>query len=227
MSIAQPTYGRINAEQVRRLTDSVLRQDEPFFMLNLMRYRPLAVYEDGRETSLSGMQADDVYAPVEILHDLDAEIVLFGDVVDQPRGDEGWHRVAIVRYPTVQSFLDMQERPDFIDRHVHKDAGMESTVIAVCRPLSGALPVADGPLLVDLVTTDPEAVDVRAGAVVLRVDHTLIGDVTAGAVLVLRTLPSGSATAEDLLPAVGPATTVAVVPLLNALPSWLPDAGTA
>jgi uncharacterized protein (DUF1330 family) len=222
VSIAQPTYGRINGEQNDRLRKVRPDQDGPFFMLNLMRYRPLAVYGDGRETTLTGMQADDVYAPVEILHDLGAEIVLFGDVVDQPRGSESWHRVAIVRYPTVQSFLQMQERPDFSERHQHKDAGMESTVIATCTPLSGGLEVSTGPLLVDLVTTDPEAVVARGGEAVLRVDHTLIGDATDPAVLVLRPLPAGTAAAEDLLPAAGPATTVMMTPLLNTLPSWLP-----
>lgn len=227
MSITQPTYGRINAEHEQRLRCVPPEQDEPFFMLNLMRYRPLAVYEDGRETTLTGMQADDVYAPVEILHDLGAEIVLFGDVVDQPRGSEGWHRVAMVRYPTVRSFLQMQERPDFIDRHVHKDAGMERTVIAVCRPLSGLLAPSSGPLLVDLVPTDPAAVVARDGEAVLRVDHTLIGDATDSAVLVLRPLPRAAAAADDLLPAAGLATTVTVVPLLNTLPAWLPAGATA
>ncbi|MCW2614944.1 MAG: hypothetical protein JWN08_1938 [Frankiales bacterium] len=109
--------------------------------------------------------------------------MLFGDVVDQPRGSEGWHRVAIVRYPTVQSFLQMQEKADFIERHQHQDAGREeSAVIATCTSLSGGLEVATGPLLVDLVTTDPEAVVARAGEAVLRVDHILIGDATDPAV---------------------------------------------
>jgi hypothetical protein len=222
MSIARPSYGRINAEQDDRLREVARDRDGPFFMLNLMRYRPLAVYEDGRETTLTGVQADDVYAPLEVLHDLGAEIVLFGDVVDQPRGSQGWHRVAIVRYPTVRSFLQMQERADFIERHQHKDAGMESTVIATCTPLSGGLGPATGPLLVDLVTTDPEAVVAQADEAVLRVDHILIGDAAGPAVLVLRALRAGTATADDLLPAAGPATTVTMTPLLNTLPAWLP-----
>jgi hypothetical protein len=67
MSLAQPTYGQINAEQNDRLREVAPDRDGPLFMLNLMRYRPLAVYEDGRETTLTGMQTDDVYAPVEIL----------------------------------------------------------------------------------------------------------------------------------------------------------------
>lgn len=221
MSIARPTYGRINEEQLDCLRQVAPDRDGPFFMLNLMRYRPWAVYEDGRATTLTGVQADDAYAPVEILHDLGAEIVLFGDVVDQPRGSEGWHRVAIVRYPSVRSFLQMHDRPDFIARHHHKDAGMETTVIATCTPQAGGLHAATGPLLVDLVTTAPEAVVARDGEAVLRVERTLIGD-TEPAVLVLRPLPGGRATADDLLPATGPATTVTMTPLLNSLPRWLP-----
>lgn len=82
-------------------------------------------------------------------------MVLFGDVVTQHRGEEGWERVAIVRYPTARSFYDMQLDPVFVTRHEHKAAGMERTIIMPCRPLGplfGATTAPTQEMLVDLVS---------------------------------------------------------------------------
>jgi hypothetical protein len=143
-------YGTLDRDFTKALYDVDPADDGPFFMLNLMRYREWADYPEGTGPAerITGQQADDTYAPVDILAELGAEISLFGDVVAQPAGDERWDRVAVVRYPTIRSFLEMQDRPDFIERHVHKDAGMDFTIIALCRPVGGQVP--GGELLVDL-----------------------------------------------------------------------------
>lgn len=227
MSITHPTYGRINTELLARLEKVVPDQDGPFFMLNLMRYRPLAVYEDGRAATLTGVQADDLYAPIEILSEVGADITLFGEVVEQQRGSVGWHRVAMVRYPTVRSFLDMYARPDYVERHDHKDAGMERTVIAMCRPVSGGIAESTAPLLIDLAAGKPDGLVAQPGEVLLRVDGVLVGEATDYGVLRLRPLGAGTAPGDDLLAAAGSATTVTTAPLLNTLPVWLPVAATA
>ncbi|WP_419849099.1 hypothetical protein [Candidatus Poriferisocius sp.] len=57
-----PRYGVLNDAYL----GSWLQRDEPggpMWALNLMKYRPVADYRDGRETSLSGIEADDVYSP--------------------------------------------------------------------------------------------------------------------------------------------------------------------
>jgi uncharacterized protein (DUF1330 family) len=79
--------------------------------------------------------ADDRYAPVEILGDIGAAPVVFGDVEQQLLGAPTWDRVAVVRYATRRSFLDMQARPDFQLAHQHKDAGMAETIVMGCVPL--------------------------------------------------------------------------------------------
>ncbi|MCW2544251.1 MAG: hypothetical protein JWM40_1803 [Frankiales bacterium] len=192
-------YGTLDQDFVQTLYDVQPEDDSPFFMLNLMRDREWADYPDGR-TGVTGQQADDTYAPVDILADLGAEISLFGQVVAQPVGDERWDRVAMVRYPTVRSFLEMQDRPDFIERHVHKDAGMDFTIIALCRPVSGKVP--EGELLVDLSETPHDG-----PGLVMEVLGTPVGDG--------RQWTSLRLSAPDAEP-VG-ATAVTVVPLWSSL----------
>lgn len=209
----QVRYGTVDRAFVAGLYAVPKEQDKPFFMLNLMRYRAWADYGDDRPR-ITGRAADDLYAPLAVLADLGAEVVLFGDVVEQVRGEERWDRVAIVRYPTVRSFLDMQERPDFIAQHVHKDAGMELTVIAVCRPVAGTL----GPgrrVLVDLVSD--EHTEPLAGQLLMQVEGCPVGDGRSWSTLAITALadedsPTGVLTGDG-----GRATSVTVSPLINTL----------
>jgi hypothetical protein len=224
-------YGTLDRAYVDAMAALPAEDDGPFYMLNLMRYRALADYPDGYwddypadhpedRPPISGQAADDLYAPLEILQDLGAEVVLFGDVVDQPRGNEAWDRVAMVRYPTVRSFFEMQSRPDFIAAHVHKDAGMDLTILAVCHAVSGS--TGPGPrILVDLVE-GVEAPDGAPGRLVFRVDGTPVGDGRTWSTLVITTIPDGGAPGDgardDLLVAAGQSTTVTVDAYVKELP---------
>ncbi|MDX6359727.1 MAG: hypothetical protein QOH37_2781, partial [Nocardioidaceae bacterium] len=109
----QVRYGEVDREYVARMAAVTTEDDGPFLMLNLMRYRDWADYGDDRPP-ITGREADALYAPLEMLADAGAEVVLVGDVDEQPRGDERWDRVALVRYPTAHSFLEMQQRIDFL-----------------------------------------------------------------------------------------------------------------
>jgi hypothetical protein len=131
---AQPRYGRLNLPLVQRWLSMAPPQDGPFLAVNLMRYRPLAQYADGRPTTLTGREADDLYTPLGPLAAVGGRIVLAADVLEQPAGKPGFHRVAIVRYPTRSSFVEMERREDFQELHVHKDAGMEFTLILAAEP---------------------------------------------------------------------------------------------
>ena len=51
--------------------------------LNLMKYREQAEYADGRESSISGMEADDVYAPHEHLRKVGSRSSMMAPVVHQ------------------------------------------------------------------------------------------------------------------------------------------------
>lgn len=130
-----PRYGTVDRDYAIRMLTTATDVDGPVWMVNLMKYRAVADYADGRESAISGKEADDLYAPVEILAEIGAEPVLFGDVEQQLVGEPIWDRIAVVKYATRKSFIDMQSRPDFQQAHEHKDAGMEQTFVIGCQPL--------------------------------------------------------------------------------------------
>jgi len=131
----EPRYGTVDRGYGMRLATTPPEDDEPVWMVNLMKYRDVADYADGRVTTISGREADDLYTPRESLAAVGAEIVFAGEVEQQLLGDAPtWDRVGVVRYPTRRSFVEMQSRPDFQRQHVHKDAGMAETIVIGCQP---------------------------------------------------------------------------------------------
>lgn len=130
------SYGDIDTDYVRRMAGVDPDQDGPLWMVNLMKYRDRAVYADGRQSDLTGRQADDRYAPFGPFRTVGAELVFLSDVDEQFIGDDPrWDRIAVVRYPTRRAFLDMQDLPEYAELHEHKDAGMASTFVIGCVPV--------------------------------------------------------------------------------------------
>ncbi len=139
-------YGQIDPvyEQVLRTTSP--EDDGPVWMINLMKYREQADYADGRETTLTGQQADDTYAPFAELAAIGAEIVFAAVVETQLLGDTPkWDRVAVVKYPSRRAFIAMQDTEEFQAKHVHKDAGMEQTIVIGAQPMAMPAMPLDAP----------------------------------------------------------------------------------
>jgi uncharacterized protein (DUF1330 family) len=136
MSTNAPRYGQVDRDYGMRLATTPADQDGPVWMINLMKYRAVAQYEDGRESAISGKEADDEYAPFDSLAAVGAAPVFFGDVDQQLLGEAPiWDRIGVVKYPTRRSFIEMQSRPEFQTSHAHKDAGMEQTIVMGCQPM--------------------------------------------------------------------------------------------
>ena len=132
-----PRYGQVNRDYGMKLATTAPDEDGPVWMVNLMKYKEVTEYADGRKSAVSGREADDIYAPVDVLSDIGAQIVFVADVDQQLLGDSPiWDRVAVVKYPTRRSFIEMQTRPDFKDKHAHKDAGMDFTIVSGCVPIA-------------------------------------------------------------------------------------------
>ena len=137
MNSSNPRYGLVDREYGIQLATTPPADDGPVWMVNLMKYREVADYVDGRKTTISGQAADDLYSPIDSLTAVGAEIVFLGDVDQQLLGDNTvWDRIAVVKYPTRKSFIDMQSRPEFQESHKHKDAGMDKTFVIGCQPLA-------------------------------------------------------------------------------------------
>lgn len=167
-------YGQLDEDYARVLGSTPPEQDGPVWMVNLMRYRDRADYTDGRDTELTGQQADDLYAPFDSLAAVGAEIVFFGEVETQLLGDQpAWDRVAVVKYPTRRAFVDMQFRDEFVEHHVHKDAGMAATVIAGTHPFAHPDGPPDAPELdqVPFPSTDEDPRIVVVHVVAFDTEH--------------------------------------------------------
>ena len=137
MSSDGPRYGLVDREYGIRLATTSPSDDGPVWMVNLMKYREVADYVDGRKTAISGQEADDLYSPIDSLTAVGAEIVFLGDVDQQLLGDNTvWDRIAVVKYPTRRSFIEMQSRSEFQESHKHKDAGMDKSIVMGCQPLT-------------------------------------------------------------------------------------------
>ena len=168
-------YGKIDKEYGIHLATRPEAEDGPIFMVNLMKYHEVAQYDEG-SASISGREADDKYNPSSILNKLGADIMLAADVRTTVLGED-WDRIAIVRYPTRRSFIEMQSRKDFAEKHVHKSAGMMRTILPCCTPKNPDLNIRERPnggLSIDHIVMLVSA-ELFPGAT-FNVEGTIIGD---------------------------------------------------
>lgn len=167
-----PRYGDIDQDYAVRLASAPAGAG-PIYMLNLMAYREEADYGPGGERGVSGREADDRYAPFVVLQEIGATICFVADVVES---SEPWDRVAVVRYPDRRSFIEMNSRADFQAKHVHKEAGMDHTIVMGTVPVAGLPHFDDGRLLLLEVWDGepPPAVPGRCAA--FDVEGTIVGD---------------------------------------------------
>ena len=116
-----------NPERVKELKSE--GPDGPIFMVNLLKFKDKAEYEDGRETDLTGEQAYDVYSKdvTELLRSLGGDITFSGDVTWLFLGEveELWDRVAIARYPNRATLVEMMKSLRMAEIAVHRKAGLK------------------------------------------------------------------------------------------------------
>ena len=169
-------YGRIDKDYGLHLATRPPAEDGPIFMVNLMKYHEVANYEGADGSNVSGREADDRYNPSSILNKIGADIMLAAEVRTTVVGED-WDRIAIVRYTTRASFIEMQTRKDFAEKHVHKSAGMLRTILPCCTPRDPALNTRQRPTgglgldhLVMVVSAG------EFGGAMFNVEGTIIGD---------------------------------------------------
>ena len=118
-----------------------LPRDEPAEMLNLVRLRERAVYEDGRK--VSGLDAYRAYGRESrpIFEKVGGTILWSGEprfVVIGP-ADEHWDVAFIARYPSAQAFFDMVFDPAYQAIVHHRQAAVQTSRLIRMKPrTSGA-----------------------------------------------------------------------------------------
>jgi uncharacterized protein (DUF1330 family) len=126
------------ADQVRALRDAP--DDRPVTMVNLLKFRVQARYENGDEAPCSGRQAYGRYktaftetvgavSQAQVVFQGPVQQVFIG-VAGQPETD--WDEVLVVRYPSRRHFLAMMADSTYREALRHRYAGLERTVLLQC-----------------------------------------------------------------------------------------------
>jgi uncharacterized protein (DUF1330 family) len=101
----------------------------PISMVNLLKYKEKAIYDDGRDTNLSGEEAYGLYAAevINLVEKYGGEFLFAGKVNRLMLGevDELWDSIAIAKYPNRKAMFEMTMDPEYQKIHVHRDAGLE------------------------------------------------------------------------------------------------------
>ncbi|MEO0495368.1 MAG: DUF1330 domain-containing protein [Actinomycetota bacterium] len=103
--------------------------DGPIYMVNLLKFKERAEYDDGRATDLSGREAYNLYGQAVaggILQEFGGEVVFMGDVTHLTLGqvEDLWDEVAIAKYPNRAALVAMSTSEVWLEAAVHRTAGL-------------------------------------------------------------------------------------------------------
>ena len=115
-----------NEEQIKGFLEP--GPEGPIGMVNLLKFKPRAEYEDGRETDLTGREAYDLYEAGirELLAEIGGYIGFWGDVERLVLGEveELWDLVAVAVWPSRQVMLETMQSARMQEISVHRTAGL-------------------------------------------------------------------------------------------------------
>ena len=103
--------------------------DSPISMLNLLKFKDKAEYEDGRTTDLTGREAYQIYAlaGAKLVENTGGKVLFGAEVSRLMLGEveELWDTVAIAQYPSRRKMLEMMMSPEYAEISVHRTAGLK------------------------------------------------------------------------------------------------------
>ena len=101
----------------------------PISMVNLLKFKDKALYEDGRDTDLTGEEAYRLYAAevINLVEKYGGEFLFAGKVNRLMLGEveEMWDSIAIAKYPSRKAMFEMTMDPEYQKIHVHRNAGLK------------------------------------------------------------------------------------------------------
>ncbi|MBV7379321.1 DUF1330 domain-containing protein [Maritimibacter dapengensis] len=128
------TYTGFDGDSFRAFRD--VPREGPIQMLNLVKFRAQARYEDGREAT--GAQAYAAYGreSAPVFKRLGGRIVWSGTMEHMLIGpsDETWDACFIAEYPSVDAFVEMIKDPDYRAAMVHRQAAVETSRLIRMEP---------------------------------------------------------------------------------------------
>ena len=102
--------------------------DTPIKMVNLLKFKDKADYKDGRQTSLSGKEAYQIYTD-EVqghLEKVGGKSIFLGEVERLMLGEveDLWDWVVIAEYPSRKAMLEMVMDSEYQKSEEHRSAGL-------------------------------------------------------------------------------------------------------
>ncbi|MDC0031834.1 hypothetical protein OAJ23_00070 [Pelagibacteraceae bacterium] len=118
-----------NREQMKGFFEEG-NDDQPIYMINLLKFKEKAEYKDGRETSLSGREAYSLYGEIIEKHliEIGGELIFKSKVTRITVGkvDELWDAIAIAKWPSKKVMGEnmMPTDPELLEGYQHREAGL-------------------------------------------------------------------------------------------------------
>jgi uncharacterized protein (DUF1330 family) len=113
-------------------------EDGPFVMVNLLKFKPQAEYEDGSDSHLTGAEAYLRYGEEvgKLVAGLGGKIRFSGVVTGLMLGEveELWDMVALAEYPSLAAFRDMAMSPEMHAIEHHRKAGLAGQLNIRTKP---------------------------------------------------------------------------------------------
>lgn len=109
---------------------SAVPKGVPIVMLNMLRFRERAEYPDGRP-SISGRSAYAKYSAEAAKHvaKVGGSLVWFGEAQGAVIGpsDEHWDHIFLVRYPSIEKFIEMISSAAYQAIVVHRSSALKDS----------------------------------------------------------------------------------------------------
>ena len=102
--------------------------DGPIYMVNLLKFKEHAEYDDGRPSDLTGAEAYAIYGTgvVPLVAEHGGRLIFSGEVswLMLGQADDLWDQVAVVEYPNRAALLAMLTSDAYQEVTVHRSAGL-------------------------------------------------------------------------------------------------------
>jgi len=119
-----------NKEQIKGFMEPV--SEGPICMVNLLKFKEKAEYEDGRDTDLTGREAYALYEEgvKKLLQEIGGGIGFEGDVERLALGEveELWDVVGLAVWPSRGAMFEVMQSPDMQAISVHRSAGLAGQI---------------------------------------------------------------------------------------------------
>ena len=131
-----------NEEQIKGFLEP--GAEGPICLVNLLKFKAKAAYEDGRETDLTGREAYALYEEgvKKLLEGVGGGIGFQGEVERLMLGEveDLWDVVALAIWPSRQVMFELMQSPQMREISVHRSAGLAGQLNIETTDFAGLWP---------------------------------------------------------------------------------------